>query len=89
MTNNLDTHQMDIGAATQASILKIFTSRKKQAFSPDCRVVVVNIILKSVEKTPMQYSFVHSSTCLAPKNIANTKKSASKFKVCSDGLFHI
>ena len=46
-------------------------------FRADCRVFVVNVILKLVEKTPMRYSFVGSSTCLAPKNIANNKKSAS------------
>ena len=47
---------------------------------------MVNIILKLVEKTPMRYSFVRSSTCLAPKNIANNQKSASKFKALADGL---
>ena len=81
---------MDIGAATQASLkdLKI-TSAKKQAFRADCRVVVVNIILKLVEKTPMRYCFVRSSTCLALKNIANKQKSASKFRALADGLTHI
>ena len=41
--NLLDTHQMDIAAATQD--LQI-TSGKKHTFYADCRVVVVNIILK-------------------------------------------
>ena len=37
----------------------------------------------------MQYSFVCSSPCLAPKNIENNKKSASKCKALADGLSHI
>ena len=50
-------------------LLKIFKlpQEKKHAFHADCRVVVVNMILKLVEKTPMSCSFVRSSTCLAPK----------------------
>ena len=87
--NLLDTHQMDIGAATQASLKDLEITSGKQTFRADCQVVVVNIILKLVEKTPMRYSFVHSSTCLAPQNIANNKKSASKFKALVDGLSHI
>ena len=88
--NFLDTHQMDIGAATQASAKDLqITSGKKQAFRAECRDVVVNIILKLVEKTPMRYSFVRSSTRLTPRNIANNKKSASKFKALADGLSHI
>ena len=88
--NLLDTHQMDIGATTQTSLKDLqITSGKKQAFRADCRVVVINIILKLVEKTPMQYSFVRSSTCLAPKNIANNKKFVSKFKASADELSHI
>ena len=44
----LDTYQMDIGEATQASFKDLqITSRKKSAFCADCRVVVVNIILVS------------------------------------------
>ena len=88
--NLLDTYQMDIRAATQASLKDLqITSGKKQAFRTDCRVVVVNIILKLVEKTPVRYSFVRSSTCLDPKSIANNKKSASQFKALADGLSHI
>ena len=81
---------MDIGAATQAVLkdLKI-TTGKKQATWVDCWIVVVNINLKLVVKTPMWYSFVCSSTSLAPKNILNDKKSASKCKALADGLFHI
>ena len=37
----------------------------------------------------MRYSFVRSFTSLNPKNIANNKKSTSKFKALADGLFHI
>ena len=77
---------MDIGAATQASLKDLqITSGKKPGFRADCRVAVLNI----VEKTLMRYSFVRSSTCLAPKNIANNKKSASKFMALADGLLHI
>ena len=50
---------------------------------------MVNAILKSVEKTPMRCSFVPSSTSLAPKNSANNKKSASRFKALADGLSHL
>ena len=65
---------MDIGAATQEPPKP---ASQPATFRADCRVFAVNVILKLVEKTPMRYSFVGSSTCLAPKNIANNKKSAS------------
>ena len=79
--NLLDTYQMDMRAATQASLKDLqITSGKKQAFRTDCRVFVVNIILKLVEKTPVRYSFVRSSTCLDPKSIANNKKSAHSLR---------
>ena len=81
---------MDIGEAIQASLKDLpITSGGKHAFRADCRVVVVNIILKLVEKTSMRYSFVRPSTCLAAKNIANNKKSSSKFKAFADELSHI
>ena len=51
--------------------------------------MLVNIILKLVEETPMQFSFVCSSTPLALKNIVNNKKSSSKFKALAEGLSQI
>ena len=74
--NLLDTHEMEIGLATQASLKDIqITSGKKQTFF--------------AEKTPMWYSFIRSSTWLALRNIGSNKKSGSKFKALSDGLYHI
>ena len=51
--------------------------------------MLVNITLKLVEETHMQFSFVRSSTRLALKNIASNKKSSSKFKALADGLSQI
>ena len=73
---------MEVGAATQAFLKDLENLRKKAGFCVDCRIVLVNIILKLVEKTPMRYSVVCSSTWLALKNIANNKKALS-------GLSHI
>ena len=65
---------MEVGAATQASLKDLENLRKKAGFCVDCRIVLVNIILKLVEKTPMRYSVVFSSTWLALKILQITRK---------------
>ena len=48
--NLLDTQQMDIGAATQERSSNYL--KKRQPFCADCRVFVVNVILKSDSHLP-------------------------------------
>ena len=62
---------IDIGAAAKDDLSKAkVATEKKQKFCGECKLFVVNLLLKLQERVPVRYALVRNSFSISPNNMA-------------------
>jgi len=87
--NQLDEYIIDLGAATKEALGKLqIAPERKRRFREDCKKVVVEILLKLLERLPTNKTIVVTASSLSPKNMIEIPTKAQKrFKKMADNLF--
>lgn len=87
--NKMDVLQIDVGAAAKNSLSLVQVSaEKKRKFRNDCQKVVEVILLKLLERLPINKSLVIQASSLSPINMQQSpNRSTKRFKALSDNLF--
>ena len=80
---------VDIGAATEPSLKGVRLSEEKKKNSiGQCRTIVLDILVKLAEKTPLRYAAVHCASSLSPGNMIQVPQECSQvFIVLADRFF--
>ena len=69
--NQIEEFLTDIGAATKDVILNAkVATEKKRKFRGECKLFVVNLLLKLQERVPTQYALVRNSSWINPNKMA-------------------
>ena len=50
---------------------------KKIKFKSECRAIIISIVLKLKERSPLNYTIVRAASCLDPEEMANNKEIAN------------
>ena len=78
MNNQLEEDLIDLGAATKDLLAKTQVSaEKKSKFKKDCKQIIITIILKLQERSPLKYMIVRNSSALSPEMIILKSDEAS------------
>ena len=82
---------VDIGAATKVSLKGVqLSEEKKNKFRGQCRTMVLDILVKLAEKTPLRYAVVRCASSLSPGNMIRVPQKCSQmFVVLADRLFAV
>ena len=85
----LESALVDLGAATKALLNDVMVSaEKKRKFRGQCKQIVLDILLKFSERSPLWYTIVRCASCLSPANMVNSPKEWSqRFTILADRLF--
>ena len=68
VSNQLEEDLVDLDAATKDLFTKTQISvEKKWKFKNDCKQIVISIILRLQERSPLKYSIIRNSSALSPK----------------------
>ena len=69
--SQMDEFLIDIGAATKDILpnAKVVTEKKRK-FRGECKLFVVNLVLKHQERVPIQYALVRNSSSINPNKMA-------------------
>ena len=63
-------------------------AEKKRKLLGQFKQMVVDMLLKLSERSPLQYTIVRCSSCLSPANMVNSPKEYSqRFTILADRLF--
>ena len=89
MNNQLEEDLVDLGAATKDLLAKTQVSaEKKRKFKRDCKQIIITIILKLQERSPLKYMIVRNSSSLSPEMIIQKSDEAStRFRSLADRLY--
>ena len=69
---------IDIGAAAKDILDKIQISfEKKLKFKKDCKKMVLNVLLKFKERSPLKYSVLRNCSSLSPRNMVRSSEECS------------
>ena len=87
--NQLEEYLIDIGAATNDTLKNLTIGPEhKRKFRDDCKLIVVEILVKLSERLPTNKSVVVAASSISPINIAKVPLKAEKrFKVLTDNLY--
>ena len=79
---------VDIGAATKVSLKSVkLSEEKKNKFTGQCRTMVLDILVKLAENTPLHYAVVCCASSLSPRNMIRVPQECSQiFLVLADRL---
>ena len=88
-SNHLESNFVDIGAATKELLKNVQTSaEKKRAFKKECKMMVLEILMKFQERSPLRFVVVRAAAALAPKDmVRHSEESAVRFQALSDKLY--
>ena len=80
--NQLELYQMKFGTALKQMMVSLNSRpEKKRAFQQECKQIVVVLLQKLQEKSPLKYAVVRNASSLSPKNMIQMKtKSISRFE---------
>ena len=68
--NQMEEFLIDIGAATKDVLSKTkVATEKKRKFRGECKLFVVNLLLKLQERVPIQYALVRNSSSINPNKM--------------------
>ena len=71
----LESGLVDLGAATKALLNDVMAlAEKKRKFQGQCKQMVLEILLKLSERSPLRYTIVRCASCLSPTNMVNSPK---------------
>ena len=77
--NQMEEFLIDIGAAAKDDLSKAkVATEKKRKSRGECKLFVVNLLLKLQERVPVQYALVRNSSLINPNNMAIQAASMSK-----------
>ena len=75
--NQLLADQINLGTAVKYSLLsKGVTESAEHKFKEDCITMLVKIVEKLQERSPLKYMVVRNTACLSPINMVNNKEVA-------------
>ena len=64
------------------------SAEKKRKFRGQCKQIVLDILLKFSERSPLWYTILRCTSCLSPANMVNSPKEWSqRFTILADCLF--
>ena len=89
--HHLENGLVDLGAATKKLLNDVMVSaEKKRKFQGQCKQMVLDILLKLSERSPLRYTIVRSASCLSPANMINSPKECSqRFTILANRLFDL
>ena len=88
--NHLEDGLVDVGAATKDILDRTQVSNeKKQLFKRDCKCLVLNVLLKLQERSPLKYWVLRNSSTLCPRNmVCLSEESSFRFRTLVDKLYN-
>ena len=91
---NKKQHQLQNGLVSVGAPKKLKLSsakvllEKKRKFQGDCKVVILNILVKFAEKCPLVYRLIRTAHCFKPLNMVHHHAASSQlFKMLADQVF--
>ena len=90
-SNHLEDGLIDVGAATKDLLQKVEVSfERKRKFKGECKKIVVDLLIKIREKSPLNYCLVRNAASLNPINmIKESENSSIRFRSLADKLFFL
>ena len=87
--NHLENALIDVGAATKDKLDNVLVSlEKKKTFKGECKLMVLDILRKLQERSPLRYSIVRNCSSLVPKNmVLHREESTLRFRSLCDRLY--
>ena len=63
------------------------SAEKKRSFRDDCKKIIIDILVKLQENTPLRYNIIRKSLALVPSNMVHKSENYSiRFKELADKL---
>ena len=89
--NQMEEFLIDIGAATKDVLSKTkVATEKKRKFHGECKLFVVNLLLKLQERVPIQYALVRNSSSINPnKMVLQGALISKRFVRLADQLYSL
>ena len=89
--NQMEEFLINIGAAAKDEVSKSNVStEKKRKFREECKLFVVNLLLKLQERVPIQYALIRDSSSSSPINMVNQASLMStRFDRLADLLYSL
>ena len=87
--NYLEDSLVDVGAATNDDLKKVkVVAEKKKNFRKQCKLLMLNILLKLQERLPSRCAIVQNAASLCPVNMVSTSEKQSKrFKILAGMIY--
>ena len=89
--HQLENDLVNVGAATKLKLIaaKVLLEKKRK-FRGGCKAVILNILIKLVEKCPLVYRLIRSAHCFNPLNmvVRHHAESSKLFKKFADHGFY-
>ena len=77
--NHLENDLVDIGSAAKDLLNKVKISPEKtRKFKGECKTVILDILIKLSEKTPLRFSIIRNASAIVPGNMALCNDICSK-----------
>ena len=88
-TDNLLPYELvKLPTATKALLKAVLPNQKKRNFLKDCKAMIVALLQKFQERSPLKYSIVRYATSLSPAHIiVHKEKSSDSFSRLVDNLY--
>ena len=89
--NHLEDGLVDVGAATKDILDRTQVSNeKKELLKRDCKSLVLNILLKLQERSPLKCCILRNSSALCPRNMVRlSEESSFHFRTLVDKLYSL
>ena len=89
--NHLEDGLVDVDAATKDILDRTQVSNeKKRSFKRDCKSLVLNVLLKLQERSPLKYCVLRNSSALCPRNMVRlSEESSFRFRTLVDKLYNL
>ena len=86
--NYLEDGLVDVGSAARYLLQQAKVSAgKKRSFRDDCKKMIIDILVKLQENTPLRYNIIRKSLALVPSNMVHKSENYSiRFKELADKL---
>lgn len=78
--NYLDLSKIKVSTALKEILREVdVPDHKKMKFKSECRSIIISIILKLKERSPLNYTIVRAASSLDPEQMANSKEIANAY----------
>ena len=90
-SNHLENDLVDVGAATKDLLRKVeVTAERKRKFKGECKKVILDVLTKLSERTPLRFSIIRHASAIVPGNMVHVSEICSKrFSNLTDRLYSL